>query len=284
MKKMLSLALALALAAGLLAGCGSASSAAAPAASAAGAAALTGSVGTNGSTSMESVIGGLSEAFMNANPGVKVTYDPTGSGTGIQAIIDGTTDLGLSSRALKEEEKSKGLTGTTVALDGIAIIVSKDNPVENLTLQQIADLYTGKITSWKEVGGSDTPVVAEGREAGSGTRDGFESIVGVKDACKYANESASTGAVIANVSANANAIGYASLAAVGDTVKVVKVEGVAPSEATVLDGSYKIQRPFLIVTKDGVTLSAQAQTFLDFATSKDAAEIIAAAGAVPVAK
>lgn len=284
MKKMLSLALALALAAGLLAGCGSASSAAAPAASAAGAAALTGSVGTNGSTSMESVIGGLSEAFMNANPGVKVTYDPTGSGTGIQAIIDGTTDLGLSSRALKEEEKSKGLTGTTVALDGIAIIVSKDNPVENLTLQQIADLYTGKITSWKEVGGSDTPVVAEGREAGSGTRDGFESIVGVKDACKYANESASTGAVIANVSANANAIGYASLAAVGDTVKVVKVEGVAPSEATVLDGSYKIQRPFLIVTKDGVTLSAQAQAFLDFATSKDAAEIIAAAGAVPVAK
>ena len=284
MKKMLSLALALALAAGLLASCGSASSAAAPAASAAGAAALTGSVGTNGSTSMESVIGGLSEAFMNANPGVKVTYDPTGSGTGIQAIIDGTTDLGLSSRALKEEEKSKGLTGTTVALDGIAIIVSKDNPVENLTLQQIADLYTGKITSWKEVGGSDTPVVAEGREAGSGTRDGFESIVGVKDACKYANESASTGAVIANVSANANAIGYASLAAVGDTVKVVKVEGVAPSEATVLDGSYKIQRPFLIVTKDGVTLSAQAQAFLDFATSKDAAEIIAAAGAVPVAK
>lgn len=284
MKKMFSLALALALAAGLLAGCGSASSAAAPAASAAGAAALTGSVGTNGSTSMESVIGGLSEAFMNANPGVKVTYDPTGSGTGIQAIIDGTADLGLSSRALKEEEKSKGLTGTTVALDGIAIIVSKDNPVENLTLQQIADLYTGKITSWKEVGGSDTPVVAEGREAGSGTRDGFESIVGVKDACKYANESASTGAVIANVSANANAIGYASLAAVGDTVKVVKVEGVAPSEATVLDGSYKIQRPFLIVTKDGVTLSAQAQAFLDFATSKDAAEIIAAAGAVPVAK
>jgi len=284
MKKMLSLALALALAAGLLASCGSASSAAAPAASAAGAAALTGSVGTNGSTSMESVIGGLSEAFMNANPGVKVTYDPTGSGTGIQAIIDGTTDLGLSSRALKEEEKSKGLTGTTVALDGIAIIVSKDNPVENLTLQQIADLYTGKITSWKEVGGSDTPVVAEGREAGSGTRDGFKSIVGVKDACKYANESASTGAVIANVSANANAIGYASLAAVGDTVKVVKVEGVAPSEATVLDGSYKIQRPFLIVTKDGVTLSAQAQAFLDFATSKDAAEIIAAAGAVPVAK
>ena len=235
---------------------------------------------------MESVIGGLSEAFMSENSGVTVSYDPTGSGTGIQAVLDGTTDIGLSSRALKDEEKSEGLVETTVALDGIAIIVNKDNPVENLSLEQIAGLATGEITNWSEVGGSDAEVVMEGREAGSGTRDGFESIVGVEDACKYANESTSTGAVIANVSSNANAIGYASLSAVenDDTVKIVTVDGVAPSEETVLDGSYQIQRPFVFVTKEGVTLSEAAQAFFDFATSADANEIIRGAGAVPVAE
>lgn len=291
MKKIISLGVVLAFAAAMLAGCGSASSStpaaatAAPAASSSqAAAALTGSVGTNGSTSMEKVIGGLSEAFMENNSGVKVTYDPTGSGTGIQAVIDGTTDLGLSSRALKDEEKAEGLTSKTVALDGIAIIVNNDNPVENLTIQQIADIATGKITNWKDVGGNDSEIVMEGREAGSGTRDGFESIVGVKDECKYANESTSTGAVLANVTSNPNAIGYASLSAVDNTVKAIQVEGVTASEATVLDGTYKIQRPFIFVLKEGATLSEASQAFLDFALSKDAADIITNAGAVPVAK
>ena len=291
MKKIISLGVVLAFAAAMLAGCGSASSStpaaatAAPAASSSqAAAALTGSVGTNGSTSMEKVIGGLSEAFMENNSGVKVTYDPTGSGTGIQAVIDGTTDLGLSSRALKDEEKAEGLTSKTVALDGIAIIVNNDNPVENLTIQQIADIATGKITNSKDVGGNDSEIVMEGREAGSGTRDGFESIVGVKDECKYANESTSTGAVIANVTSNPNAIGYASLSAVDNTVKAIQVEGVTASEATVLDGTYKIQRPFIFVLKEGATLSEASQAFLDFALSKDAADIITNAGAVPVAK
>ena len=289
MKKLISLGLVLTFAAAMLVGCGGSDSSTAGGSSAAGnssAAGLSGTVGTNGSTSMESVIGGLSEAFMGSNSGVTVSYDPTGSGTGIQAVIYGTTDIGLSSRALKDEEKAEGLVETTVALDGIAIIVNKDNPVENLSLEQIAGLATGEITNWSEVGGSDAEVVMEGREAGSGTRDGFESIVGVEDACKYANESTSTGAVIANVSSNVNAIGYASLSAVenDETVKVVTVDGVAPSEETVLDGSYKIQRPFVFVTKDGTALSEAAQAFFDFATSADANDIIRGAGAVPVAE
>ena len=289
MKKLISLGLVLTFAAAMLVGCGGSDSSTAGGSSAAGnssAAGLSGTVGTNGSTSMESVIGGLSEAFMGSNSGVTVSYDPTGSGTGIQAVIDGTTDIGLSSRALKDEEKAEGLVETTVALDGIAIIVNKDNPVENLTLEQIAGLATGEIANWSEVGGNDAEVVMEGREAGSGTRDGFESIVGVEDVCKYANESTSTGAVIANVSSNVNAIGYASLSAVenDETVKVVTVDGVAPSEETVLDGSYKIQRPFVFVTKDGTALSEAAQAFFNFATSADANDIIRGAGAVPVAE
>ncbi len=289
MKKLISLGLVLTFAAAMLVGCGGSDSSTAGGSSAAGnssAAGLSGTVGTNGSTSMESVIGGLSEAFMGSNSGVTVSYDPTGSGTGIQAVIDGTTDIGLSSRALKDEEKAEGLVETTVALDGIAIIVNKDNPVENLTLEQIAGLATGEIANWSEVGGNDAEVVMEGREAGSGTRDGFESIVGVEDVCKYANESTSTGAVIANVSSNVNAIGYASLSAVenDETVKAVTVDGVAPSEETVLDGSYKIQRPFVFVTKDGTALSEAAQAFFDFATSADANDIIRGAGAVPVAE
>ena len=291
MKKIVSLGIVLSLAAALLAGCGGTDSSSGGAASGSAAAptqapasALSGSVGTNGSTSMEKVIGSLSEAFMSQNGDVKVTYDPTGSGTGIQAVVDGTTDIGLSSRELKDEEKANGLKETIVALDGIAIIVNKDNPVEDLTLEQIAGLATGAITNWSEVGGSDAEVVMEGREAGSGTRDGFESIVGVSDECKYANESTSTGAVIANVASNPNAIGYASLSAVDDTVKAITVEGVAASEETVLDGSYKIQRPFVFVTKEADALSAEAQAFFDFATSTAANDIITGAGAVPVAK
>ena len=245
---------------------------------------VSGSVATDGSTSMQKVIGALGEAFTNANPDASFTYNPTGSGSGITAVSEGRCDIGLSSRALKDDEKSQGLVETTLALDGIAIIVNNDNPVEDLSLDDIAKIYTGEITNWSEVGGNDAEIVLIGREAGSGTRDGFESITGTADSCKYRQELTSTGDVITTVSSNPDAIGYASLAAVKNTVKKVSVDGVEATEETVKDGSYKVQRPFVLVTKDGTELSEAAQAFFDYATSKDAADIIAAAGAVPVAE
>lgn len=241
-----------------------------------------GTVSTDGSTSMEKVIGALGESFMEANKGTTFTYNPTGSGSGIQAVSEGRCDIGLSSRALKDDERASGLKETTLALDGIAIIVNPQNPVQDLTLEQIAKIYTGEITNWKDVGGSDAEIVRIGREAGSGTRDGFESITDTKDACQYRQELTSTGDVIATVSQNPNAIGYASLAAIKDSVKALTVNGVAPTEATVKDGTYLVQRPFVLVTKEGAALSETAQKFFDFATSADAASIISAAGAVPV--
>lgn len=244
---------------------------------------LTGTVSTDGSTSMEKVIGALGEAFMEANSGVNFTYNPTGSGSGITAVQEGTCDIGLSSRALKDEEKSAGLKETVLAYDGVAIIVHPDNPVSDLSVEQIAKLYTGEITNWKDVGGNDAEVVLIGREAASGTRDGFESITGTKDKCQYRQELTSTGDVITAVSQNPDAIGYASLASIKDTVKALNVDGVTPSEATVKDGSYKVQRPFVLVTVDGKALSPAAQAFFDYATSSDAASIIAKAGAVAVA-
>ena len=248
-----------------------------------GDAAITGTVSTDGSTSMEKVIGALSESFMAANGGVTVNYNPTGSGSGITAVQEGTCDIGLSSRALKDEEKAAGLKETVLAYDGIAIIVHPDNPVSDLTLEQIAKLYTGEITNWKDVGGNDAEVVLIGREAASGTRDGFESITGTKDACQYRQELTSTGDVITAVSQNPDAIGYASLASIKDSVKALNVDGVTPSEATVKDGSYKVQRPFVLVTMEGKELSPAAQAFFDYAISSDAASIIAKAGAVAVA-
>lgn len=245
---------------------------------------VSGSVATDGSTSMEKVIGALGEAFTKANPDATFTYNPTGSGSGITAVSEGRCDIGLSSRALKDDEKSQGLVETTLALDGIAIIVNKENTVEDLSLDDIAKIYTGEITNWSEVGGEDADIVLIGREAGSGTRDGFESITGTSDSCKYRQELTSTGDVITTVSSNPGAIGYASLAAVKDTVKKVSVDGVEATEETVKDGSYKVQRPFVLVTKDGTELSEAAQAFFDYATSKDAADIILAAGAVAVAE
>ena len=244
---------------------------------------LSGSVSTNGSTSMEKVIGALSEQFMADNSGVSVTYDPTGSGAGIEAASNGSADIGLASRALKDEEKAGGLTETVVALDGIAVIVNADSKVEDLSVEQIAKIFTGEITDWSEVGDEAGKISCIGREAGSGTRDGFESITDTKDACQYRQELTSTGDVITTVSQNPNAIGYASLAAIKDSVKALTVNGVAPTEATVKDGTYLVQRPFVLVTKEGVALSETAQKFFDFATSADAASIISAAGAVPVA-
>lgn len=245
---------------------------------------LSGAVSTNGSTSMEKVIGALSEAFMQENSGVTVTYDATGSGTGIESAKNGSCDLGLSSRKLKDSET--GLKATTVALDGIAIIVNSDCGVSNLTLDQITDIFTGKITNWKEVGGEDLDIACIGRESGSGTRDGFESITKTNDKCKLSQELTSTGAVITACSSSKNAIGYASLSAVeGQSgIKAVTVDGVACTEDTVLDGTYKIQRPFNIITKEGQELSSQAQAFLDFATSSSANDLIKKAGAIPVAK
>ena len=257
-----------------------ASSAAASSTAASAAGDLSGNVATGGSTSMKNVIAALTEGFAEVQPGVTVSYDPTGSGAGITGATDKTLDIGLSSRALKADET--GVTGTTIALDGIAIIVNKDSKVEDLTVDQLKQMFTGEITNWSEVGGDDGEIVLIGREAGSGTRDGFESIVDVKDSCKYAQELTATGAVISAVEANPLAIGYASLSAVGDTVAMVTVEGVECSEDTVKDGSYKIQRPFVFVTNKSVALSEQAQAFVDFATSKDAADLIRTAGAVPV--
>ena len=243
---------------------------------------LKGTVATDGSTSMESVIGALGEAFMEAEPDVTFTYNPTGSGSGIQAVSEGRCDIGLSSRALKDEEIESGLVETTLALDGIAIIVHPDNPVTDLDVETIAKIYTGEITDWADVGGEAGEIVLIGREAGSGTRDGFESITETADACKYRQELTSTGDVITTVSQNPNAIGYASLAAVGDTVKALAVDGVEPTEETVMDGSYVVQRPFVLVTREDEELSDVAQAFFDFALSEDSAEIITLAGAVPV--
>lgn len=241
-----------------------------------------GSVSTDGSTSMEKVIGVLGESFMEANADVNFTYNPTGSSAGITAALEGTCDIGLSSRYLKEEEKEQGLLETILAYDGIAIIVHPDNPVADLTMEQIAGIYTGTITNWSEVGGNDGEIVCIGREAGSGTRDGFETITDTEDACQYRQELTSTGAVITAVASNPNAIGYASLASVKETVKALNVGGVVPSEETVRDGSYAIQRPFVLVTREGVALSETAQRFFDYVTSAEAHELIAAAGVVPV--
>ena len=290
MKRIVASLLAGALALSLVA-CGGSDSSSAPGStagsastgSASAATELSGAVTTGGSTSVESVIGILTEAFKEIQPNVDVTYDPTGSGAGITGASEGTLDIGLSSRALKDDE-AETLDATVFALDGIAIVVNNENTVEDLSLEQIKGLATGEITNWSEVGGPDAPVVLVGREAGSGTRDGFESIVGVEDACVYEQELTSTGAVLAAVAANPNAFGYASLSAVDDQVKAVTVDGVEASEATVQDGTYTIQRPFVFVTKKGETLSDAAQAFIDFAISGDADDLIAQAGAVPLAK
>ena len=265
MKKILTIVLALACVAMLFAACGTEES---------------GAVSTDGSTSMEKVIGALGESFMQKYEGTTFTYNPTGSGSGIKAVQAGTCDIGLASRNLKDEEKSSGLKQTVLAYDGIAIIVHPDNPVSDLDVDTIAKIYTGEITNWKDVGGNDAEIVLIGREAGSGTRDGFESITGTEGNCKYRQELTSTGDVITTVSQNPDAIGYASLAALKDSVKALKVGGVEPTEASVKDGSYVIQRPFVLVTVEGKELSKTAQEFFDYVTSADAASIIAKAGAV----
>ena len=242
---------------------------------------LSGTVSTDGSTSMEKVIGGLGEMFMERNSGITFTYNPTGSGSGIKAVQEGRCDIGLASRSLKTEEAESGLTETVLAYDGIAVIVNLENPVSDLDVQTIAKIYASEITNWSQVGGNDAEIVLIGREAGSGTRDGFESITGTEDVCQYRQELASTGDVITAVSQNPGAVGYASVASVKDTVKALTVGGVAPSNETILDGTYVIQRPFVLVTKADAELSAAAKAFFDYALSENAHELIIAAGVVP---
>lgn len=292
MKKILAFALSAVMALALLAGCGnqtdnnSSNNDNGGDASDTPAASVSGTVSTDGSTSMEKVIGALSESYMAANKDVTVNYNPTGSGAGITAVQEGTCDIGLSSRALKDEETSAGLTGTTVALDGIAVIVNADSQVSDLSVEQIGQIFSGEITNWKDVGGADAEIACIGREANSGTRDGFESITDTKDKCKLSQELTSTGAVIEAVKNSPNAIGYASLSAVEgkDGIKALTVGGVACTEETVLDGTYQIQRPFVLVTKNDTPLSEAAQAFFDYATSPAANDLIRSAGAVPVAK
>lgn len=265
MKKFITIMMIMALTCTALAGCGSKEK---------------DSVSTDGSTSMEKVIGALGEAF-EADTGIAFTYNPTGSGSGIQAVSEGRCDIGLSSRNLKEEEIESGLTATVLAYDGIAVIVNPENPVSDLTLEQISKIYIGEITNWSEVGGTDGEIVLIGREAGSGTRDGFETITETEDICKYRQELTSTGDVITTVAGNENAIGYASAASVKDSVKALRVNGIDVTEDTIKDGSYVVQRPFVLVTKTDEDLSRSAREFFDYITSEEAKEIILQAGVVP---
>ena len=265
MKKIITIMIIAVMSISTLAGCGSSSK---------------GTVATDGSTSMEKVIGALGESFQN-DTGISFTYNPTGSGSGIKAVLEGRCDIGLSSRNLKDEEKASGLTETVLAYDGIAIIVNPSNPIDDLSLETVAKIYKGEITNWSELGGNDVEIVLIGREAGSGTRDGFESITDTEDVCKYRQELTSTGDVITTVSQNPGAIGYASVASVKDTVKAVTIGGVAATEEAIKDGSYVVQRPFVLVTKSDVELSEDAQKFFDYITSKEANNIISAAGVVP---
>ena len=298
MKKLTCLGLSIAMALSLLAGCGSGTSSSGStgnnsntdsntstsqtggATSGSDTQEISGTVNTDGSTSMADVMAAFTESFGNMYPGVTVNYSGTGSGSGITNVLAGSVDIGLSSRALTDEEKAEGAVENIVALDGVAIVVNPENTVTSLTVEQIAQIYNGTITNWSELGGADAPIAVIGRDAASGTRGAFEEIVGVEDQCVYTNEYESTGEVIGSVAGNPNAIGYASLSAVDESVVAVKVNGVAPSEATVADGTYEIQRPFVMVTKEGTELSPAAQAFLDWAMSADAADEIEAAGCV----
>ena len=276
-KKMLSIVAVGVLCLGVLTACGGKTSQENAAASGKAGSA---SVSTDGSTSMEKVIGILGESFKN-DTGIAFTYNPTGSGSGIKAVSEGRCDIGLSSRNLKNEEKASGLIETVLAYDGIAMIVNPDNPIQNLSLKDIAGIYTGKITNWSQVGGKNEEIVVIGREAGSGTRDGFESITKTKNACKYRQELTSTGDVITTVAQNPNAIGYASAASIKNSVKALTVDGVAVNEENIQNGKYTIQRPFVLVTKKAVKLSDAAKKFFDYATSRTSHDLISKAGVVP---
>ena len=246
---------------------------------------VSGNVSLNGSTSMEPFVNGLSEAIREVYPNLVLEPQFTGSGAGIEAVTNGTADIGNSSRSLTDEEKAGGLEENIVAIDGIAVIVHPDNDVEDLTTDQLKKIYTGEITNWSEVGGADEAIVVVGREAGSGTRGAFEEILGVEDACKYAQELNETGAVVAKGGETEGAIGYVSLDNVKDSVKALKLDGVEASEETIKDGSYSLQRPFVMATKGKISEQSEAvQAIFEFIDSEAGQKVIEQVGLVSAKK
>lgn len=244
---------------------------------------LSGSISMVGSTSMEKLANALSEAFMEEYPDVTVTAEFVGSGAGIEAVTNGTADIGNSSRSLKDEEKAAGVVENIVAIDGIAVCVDPANEVADLTKEQLTNIYNGTITNWKEVGGADEPVIVIGREAGSGTRGAFEELVDLKDACKYANELDSTGAVIAKVASTPGAIGYASLDALDDSVKALSLEGVEATAENIKAGNYFLSRPFVMATKGEISEQNDlVQAWFDFVLGDEGQQVASEVGLITV--
>ena len=238
-------------------------------------------INTEGSTSMERVMGALIEGYREINDSVKINYSGTGSGAGVEAVLSGVCDLGLSSRPLKDSEIQKGAAAEVVALDGIAVIVHPSNPISDLTLRELAAVFSGKISNWADLGGKNAPIAVYGREAGSGSRTAFEDIISAQDSCRYTNEYSSTGDIVGNVMSNPNSIGYISLSGIRREVKLLRIDGVPCKDETIRSGEYPLRRPFLLVIRSHAPLSPEAAEFLDFALSHDAAELISIAGAVP---
>ncbi|MBQ8625648.1 MAG: phosphate ABC transporter substrate-binding protein [Agathobacter sp.] len=242
---------------------------------------LSGSISLNGSTSMQKVANALQEGFMKANPGVTVSVEFTGSGTGIQAAIDGTADIGNSSRNLKDAELAEGLVENIIAIDGIAVIVDNANEVSDITSEELAKIYTGEIANWSELGGANQPIVVVGREAGSGTRGAFEELLKIEDKCDYAQEIDSTGGVLSTVASTAGAIGYVSLDVIDDTVTVMAIDGVLASEENIVAGSYSLSRPFVMATKGEISAQNElVQAFFAYIESEEGQAIIKKVGLI----
>ena len=286
-KKIIAAVTALCLGATMFAGCGASeeetptTTSQADGASQEGSADLSGTLTLAGSTSMEKLCEAMSESFMQANPGVTVTVEYTGSGAGLESLAAGSVDIGNASRGLKDEEVAGGSVENVVAIDGIAVITDKENTVTDITSEDLAKVYTGEVTNWSELGVSDQPIVAIGREAGSGTRDAFEELLEVKDACKYAQELDSTGAVLAKVAATPGAIGYVSLDVVNDTVIGVKIDGVDPTEQEILAGNYLLQRPFVMATKGEIKDQSEVvKAWFDYIGSEEGKAVIQKVGLI----
>lgn len=246
---------------------------------------LSGSISMVGSTSMEKFANALSESFMEKYPNVTVAAEFVGSGAGVEAVSNGTADIGNASRNLKDEEKAGGVAENIVAIDGIAVVVDPANTVEDLTKQQLSDIYEGKVKNWKDVGGSDAPVVVVGREAGSGTRSAFEELLSLEDICKYSNELDSTGAVMAKVASTPGAIGYVSLDVLDDTVKALKLEGAEPTEETIKGGTYFLSRPFVMATKGEISEQNDlVKALFDYIYSDEGTEILESVGLIAAEK
>ena len=242
---------------------------------------LSGSISMSGSTSMEKLVTALSQDYMEKNKNVTVNAEFVGSGAGIEAVTAGTVDIGNASRALKDEEKANGIVENVVAIDGIAVVTDPANKVEDLTKDQLTKIYTGEITNWKDLGGSDSPIVVIGRESGSGTRGAFEELLKVEDQCVYASELDSTGAVMAKVAATPGAIGYVSLDVIDDTVKTLKLDGVEPTEENIKAGSYSLSRPFVMATKGEISEQSElVQNWFEYIKSSEGQEIIKSVGLI----